>query len=79
MKFEGPIQEILDDARAHMEKTIEHFKHELSHFRAGRATPSMLEDIRVEYYGSRMPLEQVASVNAPKSHPGSQSGVEPFK
>ncbi len=65
MKFEGPIQDILDDARDHMEKTLEHFKHELSHLRAGRATPAMLEDVRVEYYGSRVPLEQVASVSAP--------------
>ncbi len=57
---------ILDDAREHMEKTMEHLRAELNTIRAGRATPAMLEGIRVEYYGTRTPLTQMASVNAPQ-------------
>lgn len=57
---------ILEDAREHMDKTMEHLRSELNTIRAGRATPSMLEGIRVDYYGSKTPLNQMASVNAPQ-------------
>jgi ribosome recycling factor len=48
-----------------MDKALKHLQAEFSHIRAGRAAPSMLEGIRVESYGSMMPLNQVASVSAP--------------
>ncbi|RMH70210.1 MAG: ribosome recycling factor [Bacteroidetes bacterium] len=57
---------ILDDAREHMDKTMEHLRAELNTIRAGRATPAMLEGIRVDYYGTKTPLTQMASVNAPQ-------------
>ncbi len=57
---------ILDDARESMDHSIEHFMHELRSIRAGRANPSMLENVRVDYYGSQTPLDQMASVNAPQ-------------
>lgn len=60
------IELLLDDAREHMDKTMEHLRTELNTIRAGRATPSMLEGVRVEYYGSHTPLNQMASVNAPQ-------------
>ncbi len=60
------LQLILDDASEHMDKTIEHLRHELMSIRAGRATPSMLENVRVDYYGSTTPLNQMASINAPQ-------------
>jgi len=60
------LKMILDDAKEHMDKSIEHFMHELRSIRAGRASPSMLENIRVDYYGSQTPLNQMASVNAPQ-------------
>jgi ribosome recycling factor len=48
-----------------MKKAIEHLDHELTKIRAGRANPAMLEGVRVEAYGSHMPLNQVANVNTP--------------
>ncbi|GIV58771.1 MAG: ribosome recycling factor [Bacteroidetes bacterium] len=64
--LEDSLQLILEDAREHMEKTLEHLRHELSTIRAGRATPAMLETVRVEYYGTHTPLNQMASVSAPQ-------------
>ena len=60
------LQLILDDASEHMDKTIEHLRHEMMSIRAGRATPAMLENVRVDYYGSITPLSQMASINAPQ-------------
>lgn len=48
-----------------MQKAIEHFQNELKKVRTGRASASLLDDIRVNYYGTPTPLAQVASVNVP--------------
>ncbi|PIQ60569.1 MAG: ribosome recycling factor [Bacteroidetes bacterium CG12_big_fil_rev_8_21_14_0_65_60_17] len=58
---------ILDDASEHMNASIEHLLGEFKSIRAGRATPDMLDNIRVDYYGSITPLNQMASVSAPQS------------
>jgi ribosome recycling factor len=47
-------------------KTLEHFKKELGRVRTGRASASILEGIMVDYYGSRVPLNQLGMVNAPE-------------
>lgn len=60
------IQEILKDSRASMDKDIAHVKHEFSSVRSGKATPNMLDTIRVEMYGQQMQLNQVATINAPE-------------
>ena len=60
------IQQILKDARASMDKDIAHIKHEFSSVRSGKATPNMLDTVRVEMYGQQMPLNQVASIAAPE-------------
>jgi ribosome recycling factor len=60
------IQDILKDARASMDKDIAHVKHEFSSVRSGKATPSMLDTVRVEMYGQQMQLNQVATINAPE-------------
>lgn len=65
--FDESIQILLDEADAHMQKSIDHLRSELNTIRAGRATPAMLDTVRVEYYGSQVPLNQVASVNAPQA------------
>ena len=57
---------IIEDAKEHMEKTIGHLQGELGTIRAGRATPAMLDGIRVDFYGTQSPLNQVASVSAPQ-------------
>lgn len=61
------LQEVLDDAEMQMEAALEHLAHELSSIRAGRANPQMLDGVRVEAYGSSMPLNQVANVAAPQA------------
>jgi len=49
-----------------MEKTVEHFKKEMNKIRTGRASASILEDIKVDYYGSTMPITQMATVTVPE-------------
>lgn len=56
---------IFDSAKEHMERTIQHFERALTKIRAGRANPSMLDEIRVEYYGNHVPINQVANINTP--------------
>ena len=60
------IQQIMKDARASMDKDIAHIKHEFSSVRSGKATPNMLDTVRVEMYGQSMMLNQVASIAAPE-------------
>ena len=60
------IQQILKDARTAMDKDIAHVKHEFSSVRSGKASPTMLDTVRVEMYGQLMQLNQVATVNAPE-------------
>ncbi len=60
------IQEILKDSRASMDKDIAHVKHEFSSVRSGKATPNMLDTVRVEMYGQQMQLNQVATINTPE-------------
>jgi len=59
------IKKQLTDAKALMDKAIDHCDNELSKIRAGKANPSMLDGIMVDYYGSPTPLSQVGSVNTP--------------
>jgi ribosome recycling factor len=59
------IKKQVTDARASMDKAIDHCDSELNKIRAGKASPSMLDDIMVDYYGSPTPLNQVGSVNTP--------------
>lgn len=60
-----PIPDILRDASAYMQKAIEHFELKLKKVRTGRASVSLLDDIRVDYYGAPTPLGQVASMSVP--------------
>lgn len=57
------VKNLLDDAKLHMNKTIEHLDRELVKIRAGKASTHMLDGIHVDYYGSHVPLSQVASVS----------------
>ncbi|HLC83588.1 MAG TPA: ribosome recycling factor, partial [Bacteroidia bacterium] len=57
------IQFILDNAKEQMEKALDHLEAELVKVRAGKASPTMLESISVDYYGTKTPLNQVANVN----------------
>ncbi|MDQ3047327.1 MAG: ribosome recycling factor [Bacteroidota bacterium] len=57
------IQFILDNAKEQMDKAVTHLESELIKVRAGKASPTMLEGVNVDYYGTRTPLSQVANVN----------------
>ncbi|PXW98649.1 ribosome recycling factor [Sphaerotilus hippei] len=56
------IADIKKNAEAKMAKSVEAFKHELSKIRTGRAHPGLLDQVQVEYYGSMLPISQVANV-----------------
>ena len=56
---------ILSDTDERMSKSIDALKRELSTLRTGRATPSLLDNINVDYYGTSTPLNQLASISAP--------------
>jgi ribosome recycling factor len=59
------IQFILDTAKEAMVNAIKHLEKQFVNIRAGKASPSMLGSVMVEYYGSQTPLNQVANVNTP--------------
>jgi len=61
------IQDILKATKAGMEKGMENAKRDFSTVRTGKASPSMLDTIMVEAYGSLVPLNQVASVSSPEA------------
>src|SRR5438876_407906 len=58
-------EEILFDAEERMEKAVSVFRDELRGLRTGRATPALVDSIRVEYYGSPTPLKQMAQISTP--------------
>lgn len=60
------VNEIINEKKSSFEKAIEHFKFEASKLRTGRANPSMVEDLLVDYYGTKTPLKQIASINTPE-------------
>lgn len=59
------METIYKDTKDKMEKAITSLKQEFSRLRTGRATPALLDGVRVEYYGSLTPLNQVANVSVP--------------
>ena len=61
------LEMILDDTKERMDKSIQFLVSELKKIRAGKAMPSMLDGIMVEYYGAPTPLIQVASITTPDS------------
>jgi ribosome recycling factor len=58
--------EVIQTANEHMEKTIAVLKHEMNSIRAGRANPQLLDNIKVDYYGTPTPVNQVGNVSAPE-------------
>ncbi len=57
----------IDDVKSRMKESLEAVRREFSTIRTGKATPSILDTVRVEAYGGRVPLNQVATVNTPES------------
>jgi ribosome recycling factor len=59
------IKKQVTDAKASMDRAIEHADNELNKIRAGKASPAMLDDVKVDYYGTPTALSQVGSINTP--------------
>ena len=57
---------MLSETKQRMQKALEHLREELAGVRTGRASPGLLETIKVEAYGSKMDLRDLASINAPE-------------
>lgn len=60
------IKEVEASARIRMEKVLGELQHEMAHIRTGRASISLLDSVRVDYYGSPVPLNQVAQLHVPE-------------
>jgi len=58
--------QILRDCENEMEKVVNRFKEEIKKIHTGRATPLLVEDIAVDYYGSKAPIKQVAAISVPE-------------
>jgi ribosome recycling factor len=78
------LKDTYGQLKTRMEKAVEDFRKEMAATRTGRASVHMLDSVRVEYYGSEMPLNQIAQVHAPEAQlitvqpfdPSSLTGIE---
>jgi ribosome recycling factor len=61
------VQETLKDADERMAKAIEALERDLSTVRTGRANPSLIDQLKVDYYGTPTPLQQLATINVPEA------------
>jgi ribosome recycling factor len=68
-------KEITTETRTRMERVLEDFRQKLASVRTGRASTSILDPLQVEYYGTPMPLNQIATVHAPDA---SMLTIQPF-
>jgi len=61
------VDAVLDDGRDKMAKAVEHVQGDFAGLRTGRAAPALVEKLRVEYFGSEVPLQQLAGIQAPEA------------
>jgi ribosome recycling factor len=66
MDDDSLIGAVFTDARDKMAKAVGHLQNDFSAIRTGRATPALVEQLRVEYYGSEVPMQQIAGFNVPE-------------
>ncbi len=59
-------KQIYNNAEIRMKKSVEHLQQELARIRTGRATPALLDVVKVDYYGTTIPINQVATITAPE-------------
>ena len=67
MADSAPLKEIRTQLKTRMDKAVEDFRKAMAGVRTGRANVHMLDTVNVDYYGSQMPLNQVAQVHAPEA------------
>lgn len=61
------ITQLLDQSSDKMDKAVEHMKHEFAAVRTGKASPALVENISIEYYGTTVRLKEMASITAPEA------------
>lgn len=61
------IDEFLTDCDRRMDQAVDHLRRELTSIRTGRASPLLIEDLSIDYYGQPTPLKQIAGVSAPEA------------
>jgi ribosome recycling factor len=69
------LDDILLECEDHMDKQVEHLRHELRGIRTGRASPALVENVKVDYYGSPTDLRSIASISIPEA---TQILIKPF-
>jgi|SRR5699024_2386431 len=74
--MEEEIKFVIDSAKEAMNDALEHLSRQLINIRAGKASPQMVQNVMVEYYGSLTPLGQVANVNTPD---GMTISIQPWE
>jgi len=62
------MEQIIKDAKSRMDKSLEALRSELAKVRTGKATTALLDGIKVDYYGARMPINQVANISVLDVH-----------
>jgi ribosome recycling factor len=70
-----PLDDILMDCEMNMEKAVDHVHNELKSIRTGRASPALVEHIRVDYYGTLSELRSIAAISVPEA---TQLLIKPF-
>ena len=60
------LQDIIDEADLKMDDAVTYLKNEFSHIRTGKANPALISGVKVEYYGSQTPLQQLANITVPE-------------
>jgi ribosome recycling factor len=70
-----PVEDVLMDAELNMEKSLEHLLQELRGIRTGRASPGLVEHIKVEYHGSLTDVKSIAAISIPEA---AQIVIKPF-
>ncbi|EMY81036.1 ribosome recycling factor [Psychroflexus gondwanensis] len=70
------IEFIIDSTKESMEQAIQHLRKQLASIRAGKANPSMLSSVMVEYYGAKTPISQVSNINTPDAR---TLTIQPFE
>ena len=67
MEEESFLDAVLEECRATMAKALEHTRSEFASIRTGRAAPALVEKLRIDYYGSDVPLQQLAGIQVPEA------------
>jgi len=74
----------MQNLKQNLDKILERFKNETASLRTGRATPALVEDLEVDYYGSKTPLKAIASISVPESRqilisPWDKNAIQPIE